>query len=129
MQSNRDTGAPFPKKMVDYIDSIGGFKGNKENFLAYGWIKDKSGNRILSLSQLLDEIEKGESWKRAYHICSEFVHEDYVAVGYDYVGLRKWIVEMQTLILPLVVDGLTGVTNISKSKVKSVVNALRYLLY
>lgn len=127
LQSNRDTGAPFPKKMVDYIDSIGGFKGNKENFLAYGWIKDKSGNRILSFSQLLDEMENGESWKLVYHICSEFVHEDYVAVDYDYVGLRKWIVEIQTLIVPSVVDGLTELTNISKSKVKSVVNALRYL--
>lgn len=85
LQAHKLSNEPLPKEMVDDL----GDKCMNENFIAYGWVKDANGKRISSLTELTKIVLKDESYRNFLHLSGEFIHEDYVAVGYDYIILRK----------------------------------------
>lgn len=66
-------------------------KSDAEMYLLNGWIKDKKGKPITNSTQLFQNAFKDdfEKLNQLYHICSEFVHEDYALANYDFITLRE----------------------------------------
>ncbi len=81
-------------------------KGNVESFLAYGWVKDKNGRRATSLKDFFD-ISTNIDLYKIYQISSEFVHEDYVGVAYDYIVFRRYVCNVVAMMLKMFVGFLT----------------------
>lgn len=89
-QLNLLQGDPIPQEMTDYLKEEPLYRKNPESFLAYGWIKNAQGKRILTMNELLRlAFENGADLISWVHLASEFTHEDYVGIEYDYKGLRK----------------------------------------
>ena len=59
-----------------------------ENYLLNGWAKDEEGKPLLTIGQMIDYFDDSKL-KKEYHFDSEFVHEDYINVPYDYIQIRK----------------------------------------
>ena len=92
LQIHRSTGEPFPPEMVDFLKKHHRENKNLDNFLAYGWAKNKAGSRILTTSELMHEAFD----ERTTYIkwMSLFVHENYVGIAYDYPRMRKMLSAM-----------------------------------
>lgn len=84
LQAYKSKNGDIPEEMKERL----GKNATNENYLAYGWAKNKNGKRITTMTDLI-RLAFGKSMDVAIHISSEFVHEDYVNVGYDFVALRK----------------------------------------
>lgn len=91
LQEYKMNKTPLPKNMLDDL----GCNSKNENFIKYGWAKNANGNRVTTMADFID-IAFGKS-KRVddlIHLASEFVHEDYSGIGYDYISLRKQFIDM-----------------------------------
>jgi hypothetical protein len=93
LQAHKSFGEELPKEMEEYLQAFPEYRKNREAFLAYGWVKDKKGKRIVTLKGLLKEWNKNERLDGWLQIASEFVHEDYAGVGYDYITMRRALIE------------------------------------
>lgn len=95
LQDHKLNKAPIPKEMKEYLSKEPLYGRNKESFLAYGWARDAAGERILTMKGLLETgfSDSRESVLQLFNITSEFVHEDYVGVGYDYIAIRRYITD------------------------------------
>lgn len=78
-------------ELKEFLDKNNLSKSTAEMFLLNGWAKDKKGKPIIQNTQLLKEAFKTnfENYNQLYHICSEFVHEDYALANYDFITLRE----------------------------------------
>ena len=90
----------MPKEVSEELNSYPEYAKHKEAFLAYGWAKDSKGKRILTMKDIVKASgfynENVQAWLQ---ISSEFVHEDYVGVGYDYVYMRFVILNYYYFVL------------------------------
>ena len=81
-----------------------------ENLLLNGWYRNKNGKRITKITDLIRNT-LGEEFVKLYSTLSEFVHEDYILVAYDYVEMRfqskKLIYELTMNLVNLFDDYLT----------------------
>ena len=90
LQYKKTSDTPLPEEMISYLKSCPEYTANPENFLAYGWAKDSKGKRILTMKSLIQTaLPDNEDVIGWVHLSSEFVHEDYVAVNYDYIMIRR----------------------------------------
>ena len=104
---------PLPKEMTDYLKNEKGFDKNRENFLAYSWVKNKSGKRISNMKELVSEATNGgDGFSELLQISSEFVHEDYIWVRYDYIALRKSLTNFCFSVYQLLFDNETSADKI-----------------
>lgn len=105
LQIKKINGDPLPKEMTDYLQNEPNFKKNPENFLAYGWAKNTNGKRILSMRELIRVSLKDEiNVPSLLQVASEFTHEDYAGVGYDYVSIRKAMIDHYYLLFKLLLS-------------------------
>ena len=89
LQMKKTYNVEIPTEVIDELNSYPEYKRNKEAFLIYGWVKDSKGRRILTMKDLVKESGfYNENIKGWLHISSEFVHEDYVNVAYNYPYFR-----------------------------------------
>ena len=103
LQVHKSTGEPLPQEM---IDDIGKKNSTNENFLAYGWAKNKNGKRITTLTEFVNFANNNDlKIKEFLHYNGEFIHEDYVGVGYDYLVLRKRFIDTYFEISKILFDG------------------------
>lgn len=103
LQVHKSTGEPLPQEM---IDDIGKKNSTNENFLAYGWAKNKNGKRITTLTEFVNFANNNDpKIKEFLHYSGEFIHEDYVGVGYDYLVLRKRFIDTYFEISKFLFDG------------------------
>lgn len=58
-----------------------------EKYLLYGWAKKSNGKSYTNAKDFINSVMP-DYYERYYHLTSEFVHEDYVGVGYDFVNMR-----------------------------------------
>jgi hypothetical protein len=95
LQKKKQLNEPLPSEMIEYLKNEPLYAKTPENFLAYGWAKDLQGNRILSMKQLILNAITAEKTEveSLLQLASEFVHEDYVGVGYDYISIRKEMID------------------------------------
>lgn len=90
LQAFKNEGKPLPKDMIEDL----GENCKNENFIAYGWAKNKKGKRISTLSEFVNYANDNDPKVSEFlHYSGEFVHEDYVGVGYDYISLRKGFID------------------------------------
>lgn len=90
LQMYKSDKTPLPQEMIDDL----GDKCENENYLAYGWAKNKQGKRISTLTELINcAYNKDPKVNQFLHYSGEFIHEDYVGVGYDYLALRKEFID------------------------------------
>lgn len=69
-------------------------KVNSENYIAYAWARDKNNKRITTMKELIyTAIGRNENVQKFIQMSSEFVHEDYVGIGYDFIRLRIELVD------------------------------------
>ena len=95
LQNYKHNKKPLPSEMTEYLKNEKGFAKNKEAFLAYGWARKKNGARILTMTDLLREAyPQSPEILRLFNIASEFVHEDYAGIDYDYIAMRKLLVDI-----------------------------------
>lgn len=101
LQKKKQFNEPLPSEMIEYLKNEPLYAQRPENFLAYGWAKDHRGNRIMTMKQLIYTVMIGSEEKIdvLLQIASEFTHEDYVGIGYDYVSLRKEMIDYYYIIL------------------------------
>ena len=59
-----------------------------EMYLLNSWCKNENGKLITSNSDMIEHAFSKEVTK-FYNYASEFVHEDYLGVDYDYIFIRK----------------------------------------
>lgn len=103
LQMNKQNGTSLPPQMTDYLNHEPEFKRNPEHFLAYGWARNSLGHRILKMKDLIvTGLKNEEKTIPFFQLSSEFVHEDYVGIGYDYVSIRKSMVDQIYIFLKLV---------------------------
>jgi hypothetical protein len=94
LQCHKINGDPLPKEMSDYFKNEPACRKSLEAVLAYGWARNSDGNRILTMKELVEVgLNNKEKLCPLLHLASEFVHEDHVGVGYDYVALRKKLMD------------------------------------
>ena len=84
LQNYKNNKEPLPADMIERL----GKNATNENYIAYGWAKNKKGKSISTMTDLIKEAF-GKSMDEFIHYSSEFVHEDYVNVGYNFIYLRK----------------------------------------
>lgn len=93
LQISKQKKEPLPTEMTDYLERYNEYKRNPESFLAYGWAKTKEGKCILTMKGLLTHGITKRPLDGLIQVSSEFVHEDYVGVGYDYPQIRKALID------------------------------------
>lgn len=66
-----------------------------ENSILYGWAKNKNGKSIKTSTEFIEtsftDLDPSTAQilsSKIYHFASEFVHEDYVSVPYDFIKMR-----------------------------------------
>lgn len=66
-----------------------------ENSILYGWAKNKNGKSIKTSTEFIEtsfaDLDPSTAQilsSKIYHFASEFVHEDYVGVPYDFIKMR-----------------------------------------
>jgi len=90
LQMFKNGGTPLPKEMLDDL----GTNSKNENYIAYGWAKNKNGKRITTLTEFINYAYNNDPQVNQFlHFSGEFIHEDYVGVGYDYIALRKGFID------------------------------------
>ena len=101
LQIKKHSGEPLPLEMIEYLKNEPLYHKNPESFLAYGWAKDHQGNRILSMKQLISSFitASPQETNTLLQLASEFTHEDYVGIGYNYVALRKEMIDYYYILL------------------------------
>lgn len=106
LQQKKQTGGALPREMTEYLAGEEEYKRNPESFLAYGWAKNAKGRRILTMSELLRAAAENKGIDRLLQLASEFVHEDYIGIGYDYIAMRKVMLDYYYwLLLAFLRDG------------------------
>ena len=70
----------------------------KESYLLYGWADKRT--KVMSFRRLLEVYNEDDASKiyTLYGAMSEFVHEDYIGVNYDYIKMREKFSSYLTLI-------------------------------
>ena len=98
---------------------------NPESFIAYGWARDSRGNRILSMKQLISNAitANKKDVEVLLQLASEFTHEDYVGVGYDYISIRKTMIDYYYFLL----HGLASEEFLCEFLSKKAMNAISHL--
>ena len=100
LQKKKQFNEPLPLEMVKYLENEPLYTKNPENFLAYGWAKDSRGKRILSMKQLVLSSAANEKRISALlQLTSELIHEDYVGIVYDYIAMRKKMIDYTYVLL------------------------------
>ena len=90
LQINKTNGTPLPEQMVKDLGS----KAKDESYICYGWAKNSHGKRITTMIELVQQAYLDTADMRAFlHLSSELIHEDYVGVGYDFLSLRKEVID------------------------------------
>lgn len=125
LQQEKNGGIPIPTEMAEYLAREPAYKKNKENFLAYGWAKDKKGRRILKMSDLLREVSSSTDLMQIFRVSSEFVHEDYVGVGYDYIAIRKYLTDICFFFYTEVLSSRDGFDFLPEKVWKRILHLLR----
>ena len=94
LQDKKHNGTPIPKEMADYLEGEKDFTRSKESFLSYGWARKASGERILTMKDFVFEaLGKNEDVALLFQTASEFVHEDYSGLGYDFIAIRRHLTD------------------------------------
>lgn len=108
LQLKKANGEPLPQEMTDYLSNEPAYKTSPENFLAYGWARNSRRNRILTMREMVRVAMKNdEKCIPLLQIASEFTHEDYVGVGYDYQRIRKSLIDHYYILFrTFLTDGL-----------------------
>lgn len=90
LQLYKHFNSAIPQDMQnDLCDKI-----NSENYIAYAWARDKNNRRITTMKELIyTAIGRDENVQKFIQMSSEFVHEDYVGIGYDFITLRIELVD------------------------------------
>ena len=125
LQMHKHGAAPIPTEMAEYLKNEPAYQRNKENFLAYGWARDKKGKRILKMSDLLHEATDSKDIGKLFQIASEFVHEDYAGVGYDYIAMRKYLVDICYFFYTETLAARDGFEFVPQKEWKSILHLLR----
>ena len=99
LQNYKNYKKPLPQEMVDRL----GKNATNENFIAYGWAKNKNGKRITTMTDLI-KAAFGKNLEEFIHYSSEFVHEDYVNVGYDFMYFRKSYIDLYFNTIKMALD-------------------------
>ena len=89
LQLHKHSKNALPQIMIDDL----GDNCKDENYIAYGWAKNKNGKRITTFKGFLKEAFDEVDIDELIQVSSEFVHEDYVGVGYDFIKLRKTYID------------------------------------
>lgn len=63
---------------------------NTENYLLYQWMKTED-TVIKNGTELIEYFYKEEQFTAIYKLTSEFVHEDYLMVNYNYISIRNML--------------------------------------
>ncbi len=119
LQDYKHNNKPLPAEMTNYLKDEKEFSKNKENFLAYGWAKNKKGKRIVTMRELFVERVKNKDIEKLFQVSSEFVHEDYVCTNYDYIAIRKYLVDVCFYICNDFADNI--LKSLSNKKVKHLI--------
>ena len=113
LQMYKNDKTPLPKEMIEEL----GDKCTNENYLAYGWAKNKQGKRITTLTELVNcAYNKDPKINQFLHYSGEFIHEDYVGVGYDYIALRRGYIDAYFKLSKMLLDGVKGIKKVNKYK-------------
>lgn len=105
LQHKKLNNTPLPDEMTEYLEKCPEYKTNPENFLAYGWARDPKGNRITKMTSFIrNAIPDNKDLFLWIHLSSEFVHEDYVAVDYDYPLIRKELLHVYFIMYGMILD-------------------------
>ncbi len=111
LQMHIISGEELPKDMVDEL----GKNATNENYIAYGWVKNKSGKRITTLTELMNCANNNDpKVKEFLHYSGEFVHEDYVGIGYNYMELRKAFINSYFEISKAMLDNFGDIFNLRR---------------
>jgi hypothetical protein len=102
LQVKKFNNEPLPEEMEKYLADCPEYKNNSENFLSYGWVRDKKGNRITTMRKFIQEGLRNPNLDEWLQLAGEFVHEDYSLVDYDYIGLRKQVTDLLFLLFDMV---------------------------
>ena len=110
LQLYKHFNSAIPQDMQnDLCDKI-----NSENYIAYAWARDKNNRRITTMKELIyTAIGRDENVQKFIQMSSEFVHEDYVGIGYDFITLRIELVDYYFILLK---SYLTSLENTIESK-------------
>lgn len=104
---------PLPQEMIDDL----GDNCKNENYLAYGWAKNKQGKRITTLTEFVNyAFDYNPRVNEFLHYSSEFIHEDYVGVGYDYIALRKGFIDAYFELSKMLLNEFKDIKKINKYK-------------
>lgn len=106
-QALKFSNTPLPQYMADFLENEPDYRKNKENFLSYAWARNKKGNRILTMHEFIKTAISAPLQESLYALSSEFVHEDYVGVGYDYISIRKGLIDYYYALLHLLPELLS----------------------
>lgn len=121
LQMNKFNGDPLPPEMTDYMNNEPSFKINPENFLAYGWAKNSNGKRILTMKEFVTRgLKSGIRSLPFLQLASEFTHEDYIGVGYDYISIRKAMVDHFYILLKAAFSNVANDKLLSKKEIKKI---------
>lgn len=90
-KSNPNSNDPELKPLDDYIEEYHLNLNKAENHILYGWVK-RNGKPLTTAKDFMDMAFKeinNKVFQDFHHMTSEFIHEDYIAVAYNYINLRK----------------------------------------
>ena len=125
LQLKKQMNKPLPLEMIEYLKNEPLYAKNPESFIAYGWARDSRGNRIMSMKQLISNAitANKKDTEALLQLASEFTHEDYVGVGYDYISIRKTMIDYYYFLL----HGLASEEFLCEFLSKKEMNAIRHL--
>ena len=111
LQCYKHFNSAIPKDMQnDLCDKV-----NSENYIAYAWARDKNNRRITTMKELIyTAIGRDENVQKFIQMSSEFVHEDYVGIGYDFIRLRIELVDYYFYLLKNSIVMIKDVVKIKK---------------
>ena len=113
LQMYKNEGTALPKEMIDDL----GENVKSENYIAYGWAKSKNRKRITTLTEFVNCAYKNDPKVNEFlHYSGEFIHEDYVGVGYDYISLRKGFIDAYFVISKNLLNEFKDYFKLSKFK-------------
>lgn len=101
LQHHKIDGFPIPKEMKKEL----GKNVNNEDYIKYGWALNKNGKRIKTLSEFIKLANAdSDNISSFLHYSSEFVHEDYAGVQYDFIRLRREFVDIYVQLASMMLD-------------------------
>lgn len=86
-----DPRAPLPRDLAAFLREKHLTPARAENYLLYGWytVNGRPCTHLRRMAEAVLPPEFSAPLLRLYHLTSEFVHEDYAGVSYDYPALRR----------------------------------------